>query len=60
MKKEKQEQENYFALRLGLRHYPPLIEHRPPLIGVLEDSKNLKKSKSISLKRLAPTPTKRT
>jgi hypothetical protein len=37
MKKEKQDQENYFALRLGRRHHPPLIEHRPPLIGVLED-----------------------
>ena len=37
MKEEKQDQENYFALRLGRRHHPPLIEHRLLLIEVLED-----------------------
>jgi hypothetical protein len=29
MKEEKQDQENYFALRLGRRHHPPMILQRP-------------------------------
>jgi hypothetical protein len=36
MKEEKQEQENYFALRLGRRHHPPLLQCPPPLINFAE------------------------
>jgi hypothetical protein len=39
MKEEKQNQENYFALRLGRRHHPRLIQHRLRLLRFCEVKK---------------------